>query len=231
MKDRLLISYSDCRTPEERDAYNARAAAAGYPKTIAGEYGAWQQGSCFSPYQSGVEWHKLEGRYSSIDAQFAIVALEDGSWLADTAVWDQRCATREEALRVAVQNAIAYARNDRYGHQEAIDWLQSFLPQPSQLPLFEVESKPEIHPDSRYANDNGEDLYAAAIEELQQRRKILAHTDQTLNGELREKERKRLTQSRNQVAQAIEDSLQEIADAFGTETAERAKRESEPATP
>lgn len=137
-KERFIVSFSDCCTDEERQAYNDSAAASGYPKTIAGEYGKWQRGSCFSPYQDGVEWHKLEGRHASINAQFAIVALEDGSWLAGTAVWDQRCATRDEALRVAVENAIIQAQFDRYVHPEEIEWLRSFLLPTQRHPVVAV---------------------------------------------------------------------------------------------
>ncbi|WP_020471516.1 hypothetical protein [Zavarzinella formosa] len=82
-------------------------AANGYPRTAKGEYGVWQDGSHFAPWQS--EWHKLDGRYCSIHAQFGIVELEDGTWLSGLAVWDERHQSREEALRAAGEEVIQSA--------------------------------------------------------------------------------------------------------------------------
>jgi len=83
-------------------------AARGYPRNAKGEYGEWQNGACFTPWQA--EWHKLEGRHSSIEAQLGIVELEDGTWLAGLAVWDDRFPTREQALQHAVEEVIARVR-------------------------------------------------------------------------------------------------------------------------
>jgi hypothetical protein len=83
-------------------------ASRGYPRNAKGEFGQWQDGACFSPWQG--EWHKLEGRYASIEAQLGIIELEDGTWLTGLAVWDERFPTREEALRCAVEKVIARVR-------------------------------------------------------------------------------------------------------------------------
>jgi hypothetical protein len=79
-------------------------ATRGYPRSTKGEYGSWQNGSCFTPWQA--EWHKLEGRYASIHAQFGIVELEDGTWLSDLHVWDERHPTRADALWAAGERVI-----------------------------------------------------------------------------------------------------------------------------
>jgi hypothetical protein len=84
-------------------------AASGYPRNAKGEYGEWQDGACFTPWQ--VEWHKLEGRHASIEAQLGIVELEDGTWLADLVVWGERFPTREQALQHAVEEVITRVRN------------------------------------------------------------------------------------------------------------------------
>jgi hypothetical protein len=75
-------------------------ASRGYPRNAKGEYGKWRDGACFTPWQG--EWHKLEGRHASIEAQLGIIELEDGTWLAGLLVWDERFPTREEALRCAL---------------------------------------------------------------------------------------------------------------------------------
>jgi hypothetical protein len=79
----------------------------GYPRNANGEYGRWQGGSCFTPWQG--EWHKLEGRHASIHAQFGIVPLENGEWLSGLSVWDDRHPTREAALKAAAEEVIERA--------------------------------------------------------------------------------------------------------------------------
>lgn len=133
----------------------------GYPKNRHGEFGLWQDGACFAPWQA--EWHKLDSRYSSIHAQFGIVELEDCSWLSDIFVWAERFATRRDALTHAVTELITavrakaqprfagrmyYAPHMSISEANAvIAWANQFLLEPAALVEITETSKPPIWSD------------------------------------------------------------------------------------
>jgi hypothetical protein len=79
-------------------------AARGYPRSAKGEYGHWQNGSYFSTSQQ--EFHKLGGRCAGGDAQFGIIELENGEWLAGGCIRGARYPDRQAALAAAATECI-----------------------------------------------------------------------------------------------------------------------------
>jgi hypothetical protein len=141
---------------KQADLY-IEAAALGYPRNAKGEFGRDQGGAYFTAWQA--EWHKLDGRYQSIDAQFGIVELEDGTWLEDLNISAPRHATRDLALRAAVQNVLdrinytarpyansGYVFSPRVSVVEAnaiIEWASSLI---GIVPVFVEEAPPPKNP-------------------------------------------------------------------------------------
>lgn len=92
-----------------------------YPRNAKGEFGAFQEGSCFAPWQ--MEWHTLKHRHYS--ARLGIVELEDGTWLSDMFVYSDQHPTRDTALRTAVERVID---NTRYSAMPFINGRYTFPP-------------------------------------------------------------------------------------------------------
>ena len=143
--------------PDKQTDLYIEAAALGYPRNAKGEFGRDQGGAYFTAWQA--EWHKLDGRYSSIDAQFGIVELEDGTWMEDLNVSAPRHASRDSALNAAVQKVLdrvnyiarpfengGYVFSPRISIVEAdtiIEWASGLI---GRVPVFVEEAPPPKKP-------------------------------------------------------------------------------------
>ena len=79
-------------------------AARGYPKSAKGDWARWQDGTYFAPGQG--EFHQLGGQWASGEALFAVVGLEDGTWLAGGSIHGPRYPDRAAALAAAVAEIV-----------------------------------------------------------------------------------------------------------------------------